>query len=104
MHVLGIFSLALLDQAIRERQEAFRAPPTPPTVLLSVQTENDTETEIIEEIPAKEPHLSAMPKKSALKKKGSTSTPKVTSFSTVSFVTSSPLSMPLTSLNRPVTT
>ncbi|GFR02735.1 phosphatase and actin regulator 2 [Trichonephila clavata] len=97
--------IALLDQAIRERQEANRIPTTT-LPQINVQPDN-VETEVIEEIPAKEPHLTAMPKKSALKKKGSHSTssvPKITCFSSVSFVTSSPLSMPLTNLNRPVTT
>lgn len=82
-------------------------PPTN-TVATNAQPDNITsENELVEEIPAKEPHLSAVPKKSALKKKGtlcSTSTTKITCFNSVSFVTSSPLSMPLTSLNRPVTT
>ncbi|PRD27196.1 UNVERIFIED_CONTAM: Phactr4 [Trichonephila clavipes] len=97
--------IALLDQAIRERQEANRIPTTT-LPQINVQPDN-VETEVIEEIPAKEPHLTAMPKKSALKKKGShptSSVPKITCFSSVSFVTSSPLSMPLTNLNRPVTT
>ncbi|KAG8178956.1 hypothetical protein JTE90_013112 [Oedothorax gibbosus] len=84
--------IALLDQALRERKENCRPPP--PTVLLSVQQSSNTETEIVEEIPAKEPHLSAMPKKSALKKKGST--PKV--IPKVSFNT--PFSM--ADLNRPL--
>ncbi|GIX71723.1 phosphatase and actin regulator 2 [Caerostris darwini] len=98
--------IALLDQAIKERQEANRMPTTT-LPQINVQPDNNAENELIEEIPAKEPHLSAMPKKSALKKKGSSSTssvPKITCFSSVSFVTSSSLSMPLTNLNRPVTT
>ncbi|XP_055926205.1 phosphatase and actin regulator 2-like isoform X2 [Argiope bruennichi] len=101
--------IALLDQAIKERQEANR---TTTTTLPQINVQQDNqlnavENELVEEIPAKEPHLTAMPKKSALKKKGSlpsTSVPKITCFSSVSFVTSSPLSMPLTNLNRPVTT
>ncbi|CAL1276362.1 unnamed protein product [Larinioides sclopetarius] len=100
--------IALLDQAIKERQEANR---TTTTILpqINVQPDNHlntVENELVEEIPAKEPHLTAMPKKSALKKKGSlpSTTTKITCFSSVSFVTSSPLSMPLTNLNRPVTT
>ncbi|XP_054708431.1 phosphatase and actin regulator 4-like [Uloborus diversus] len=97
--------IALLDQAIKERHEANRAPA--PNILLNAQLENAAGNEIVEEIPAKEPHLSAVPKKSALKKKGAlcNSTSKIMKcFNSVSFVTSSPLTMPLTNLNRPVTT
>lgn len=102
------FNLALLNQAIKEREEAINKAPVVNTVLPSAQPDNlAVETEIVEEIPAKEPHLSAVPKKSALKKKGTVCNPsitKVTCFSSVSFVNSSPLTMPLTSINRPVTT
>lgn len=101
-----LFDLALLNQAIKEREEANKAGIN--TVLPNVQTDMlPVESEIVEEIPAKEPHLSAVPKKSALKKRGTlctTSNSKITCFNSVSFVSSSPLAMPLTSLNRPVTT
>lgn len=99
------FFLALLNQAIKEREEANKAPVVN-TVLPSAQTDNlPVETEIVEEIPAKEPHLSAVPKKSALKKKGSVCNANAKiCFNSVSFVNSSPLTMPLTSINRPVTT
>ncbi|XP_035208339.1 phosphatase and actin regulator 1-like isoform X1 [Stegodyphus dumicola] len=95
--------IALLDQAIRERQEACKAAAS--ITLPNSQLDSTLGTEIIEEIPAKEPHLSAMPKKSALKKKGTVcSTSTKICFNSVSFVTSNPLTMPLTNLNRPVTT
>ncbi|GIY36093.1 uncharacterized protein CEXT_449861 [Caerostris extrusa] len=54
--------IALLDQAIKERQEANRMPTTT-LPQINVQPDNNAENELIEEIPAKEPHLSAMPKK-----------------------------------------